>query len=129
MSGKQIGVSPLVCVVCEQPVGVINTPALEEMLNYGEAYICTACAGLIDDENQGKGAPASDAGGDCLRSKPGQGRESRASRNRKGHRLYFGECFLECPSQAENDRGNDNTKRSAKRHNVQWFHSASNTLQ
>jgi len=53
MSGKQIGVSPLVCVVCEQPVGVINTPALEEMLNYGEAYICTACAGLIDDEDKG----------------------------------------------------------------------------
>lgn len=53
MSGEQIGVLPLVCVVCEQPVGVINTPALAEMLDCGEAYICTACAGLIDDEDAG----------------------------------------------------------------------------
>lgn len=47
MSASQTGVCPLVCVVCEQAVGVINAPALAALLDSGEAYICTACAKLI----------------------------------------------------------------------------------
>lgn len=37
------GVLPLVCAVCERPVGVINTDALAALLNSSEIYICTTC--------------------------------------------------------------------------------------
>lgn len=37
------GVLPLVCAVCEQPVGVINQPALAAMLDNDKLYICHNC--------------------------------------------------------------------------------------
>lgn len=43
MNASQTGVLPLVCVLCEQPVGVINATALAEMLRVGGSYICHAC--------------------------------------------------------------------------------------
>ena len=53
MNTSQTGVLPLVCVVCEQPVGIINATALAEMLGSGEAYVCDSCGKLIDDEDRG----------------------------------------------------------------------------
>jgi hypothetical protein len=43
------GVLPLICVLCEQQVGVINTTALAEMLGSGEVYFCKSCAAGMHD--------------------------------------------------------------------------------
>jgi hypothetical protein len=42
-ASKAYGTSPLVCVVCEQVVGAINTEALAQMFINDEAYICHVC--------------------------------------------------------------------------------------
>lgn len=43
MIPKRKGAQPLVCSSCEQVVGVIDAPALAEMLETGEVYICKEC--------------------------------------------------------------------------------------
>ena len=45
------GVMPLVCVICEEIVGVINVTAMAALLGSGEAYVCTACGELSADSD------------------------------------------------------------------------------
>ncbi|MCK9629252.1 MAG: hypothetical protein M0R37_11775 [Bacteroidales bacterium] len=44
------GVTGLVCAGCGQVVGVINSAALEAMLEDGEAYVCRQCMDRADIE-------------------------------------------------------------------------------
>jgi len=43
-ANKSNGVQPLVCCVCQNIVGVINTEALAQMLGAEDVYICRICA-------------------------------------------------------------------------------------
>lgn len=49
MDENQSGVLPLVCVLCEQTVGVVNASALVKMLRRGGSYICYACDERLND--------------------------------------------------------------------------------
>lgn len=46
---KSSGISPLVCVVCQETVGIINSDALAMMLGADECYVCRVCMALDED--------------------------------------------------------------------------------
>ena len=49
MSTFDIGVMPLVCVICEQPVGVINQSDLYSMIRTNDIYICKNCTWSLSE--------------------------------------------------------------------------------